>query len=238
MSERRRDTHRRHTLPAFVISEHVRPRLPLTPFEEEKLLPVRSLAKTVAALGAAVAVLAFALGYVSQGAVVLLIACTYVGAVWSVRLRMLWVTAALISIALVVVGYAEGHVLIGVLAAVAVVGWIAFQVGRTTHDPTTLRRLDTDAADPGAATSIAEFEALGFGRIGALSFDPLPGKTVIATVMLGPQPDRYAVVTDLVLDIVSTFGARELVTRNSASIVLQHRCLVNDLRGAAPTELA
>jgi len=215
-----------------------RPRLPLTPFEEEKAGPARRQAKLVAVLGVAVAILATALGHVGLGAVILLIACAYVGAVWSFRLRMLWVTAALLSIALVAAGYVLGYLLFGILAAVLVVGWMALRAGRVVLDPTTLRRLESDAADPGAATSIAEFEALGFERVGALSFDPVPGKTVIANVMLGPRDDRYAVVTDLVLEVISTFGERELVTRNSASLALQEACLANELRGAAPTELA
>lgn len=215
-----------------------RPRLPLTSFEQETFRPVQRLAKTVLVLGVAVALLAFALGYVEIGVVVVLIACAYVGAVWSLRLRMLWVTAMLMSIALVASGYVLGYPLLGALAAVLAVGWIALQVGRVVVDPTTLRRLESDPTDPGSAMSIAEFEALGFERIGALSVDPIPGKTVIANVMLGPRDDRYAVVTDLVLDVVSTFGERWLITRNSATVALHHECLANELRGAAPTELA
>ena len=215
-----------------------RPRLPLTSFEQGALRPVHRVTKIVLVLGVGVAVLSFARGFEDMGFVVGLITCAYIGAVWSARLRMLWVTAMFLSIALVGSGYVFGHLLLGVLAAVLVVGWIALKVGRVVVDLTTLRRLESDAVDPGAATSIAEFEALGFERLGALSFDPVPGKTVIANVMLGPRDDRYAVVTELALDVVSTFGERRLTTRNAASIALQHEFLTNDLRGAAPTELA
>ena len=48
---------------------------------------------------------------------------------------------------------------------------------------------------------------------------------------------EYAVVTDLVLDVISTFGRRWFSTRNSASAPLPPEYLSNDLRGAEPNEL-
>jgi hypothetical protein len=214
------------------------PRLPLTSFEDEKLRPAQRFAKLLSVFGAAVALLAFARGYPLVGVIVILMVCAYVSAVWSVRLRMLWVTAVLMTFAFVASGYAIGRPILGIAAAVLVVGWLAFRVGRVVIDPTTLRRVDTDEADPGTTASIAEFEALGFKRVGALAVDPVPGKTVIANLMIGPREDRYAVVTDLILDVISTFDGRLLTTANWAFVNVQPERLANVLRGATPTELA
>jgi hypothetical protein len=56
--------------------------------------------------------------------------------------------------------------------------------------------------------------------------------------MIGPQDDRWAAVTDVVLDVSSVFGRRVLVTRNSAESSLPEEFLTNDFRGAEPAELA
>jgi hypothetical protein len=216
----------------------MRPRLPLTSYEDEKLRPVQRFAKLLSVCGAAVALLAFARGYPEIGFTVVLIMCAYVAAVWSVRLRMLWVTAVLIAFGFVASAYALGRPILGIVAAVLVVGWLAARVGRVAIDPTTLRRLDTDEADPGAVASVAEFEALGFERIGALACDLVDGRTVIANLMIGPRNDRYVVVTDLILNVISTFNGRLLTTANFAFVNVLPERLANELRGATSTELA
>jgi hypothetical protein len=97
--------------------------------------------------------------------------------------------------------------------------------------------LPEPAVDPEAEGCVAAFEALGFEQVGAYAFDPEPEHTVVATLLLGPTRDEYAVVTDLVLNVVSLFGPRLLITRNSASMSLPPEYLANDLRGAAVDEL-
>lgn len=216
----------------------MRPRLPLTSYENEKLRGVRRFATLLAVFGAVSALLAFARGYPGIGLTVVLMVCAYVAVVWSVRLRMLWVTAVLMTFAFVASAYALGRPILGIVAAVLVVGWLAVRVGGVAIDPTTLRRLDTDDADPGAIVNIAEFEALGFERIGALACDLVDGRTVIENVMTGPRSDRYAVVTDLILNVISTFDGRLLTTANFAFVNVLPERLVNELRGATSTELA
>lgn len=91
--------------------------------------------------------------------------------------------------------------------------------------------------DPEATEHVAGFEALGFAPVGAYAFDPEPGRAAAVTVLLGPKADEYALVTDLVLDVVSIFGSRLFITANSAAAALPSEYLSNALRGADPDEI-
>jgi len=211
----------------------------LTSFEREKLRPARESALVVALLGIGVVALALWAGRETTAVLALLVLLAYVGAIWSIALRIPWLTALLISGAALVSGILVGYPLVGAIAAVVLFAWLAFQAGLSRSlNADSLRTLDPDAVDPEAVAGVAAYEALGFERAGAYGFEPAPGKEVVATLLIGPASDRYVVVTDLVMDVVSWFGERSLVTRNSASAPLPADCLANDLRGAEPAELA
>jgi hypothetical protein len=215
-----------------------RPRLPLTSFEREQLRPAYASAAVVSLLGLATAALALVTGNERIALLVLVVTGAYDLGILSVRLRIPWLTTLLLAVAAFVCGVLVGHPFVGVVAAVALAGWLVLGSSRLQLDPSSVQPLESTAVDPEAAEHAAAFEALAFEQAGALSFVPAPGKTVIETLLIGPEGDRYAVVTDLVLNVVSSFGGRILVTRNSALATVPPDVLGNDLRGATPAELA
>jgi len=73
----------------------------------------------------------------------------------------------------------------------------------------------------GAEDAVAAFEREGFTRAGGYAFNARPGsKRVVATVLVAPSRDRYAAVTDRVVEVTSRFGGE--------------RCLITANRGNAP----
>ena len=210
-----------------------RPQIPLSG-AERSLYP---FAVVVVVLGVAVATLALSVGRVALAALSVGVAATYALAVWSIQLRTPWLTAVLTGTAAIATGYLAGHPVVGAAVALFLVGWIA-QGAFVRFDPETIRVYSGDAMDPRSAAHVFAFESLGFQRVGALSFEPSPGKTIIATVLIGPGRDRYAVATDLVMTVQSVFGQRVLTTRNSGVATLPPEVLGNDLRGADAAELS
>lgn len=128
--------------------------------------------------------------------------------------RRYWLGLALLGTAAVILGFPIG-VVAGSLAAFFVLqvllnAVVARKVGRITLEP-----LDQALVMAGAETFVQQFSAEGFHVCGSYRFRTA-GKTVVMTVMAGPQSDRLAVVTDKVLQITSRFGSRSVVTANSA----------------------
>jgi hypothetical protein len=200
---------------------------------ERALYPFAAI---VAVLGVAVAILAVSAGRAALAALVLGIAAIYVVAIWSIRLRIPWVTALLVAAAACALGFLAGHVVIGVVFAALLVVWIARgAVVRLDADAITTHSGET--LDPLTAANVSAFGSLGFEPVGALSFKQGKRKEIVAMVMIGARRDRYAVATDLVLTVQSVFGHRFLTTRNSAVGTLPPEVLANDLRGADPAEL-
>jgi hypothetical protein len=215
-----------------------RPRLPLTSFERQKIHSARTIAVVLVVVGLAAAAIAASFGEVRFAAVVAAIPLLYAVNVLVAPLRLFWLALLLNGLIPALVGYLLGYPVLGVLVGVGVAGWLALSAVRGVQAvPDTLRPLPEPAVDPEAEGHVAAFEALGFEQVGAYAFDPGPDLTVIATLLLGPRRDEYAVVTDLVLNVVSVFGPRLLITRNSASMSLPPEYLANDLRGAAVDEL-
>jgi len=209
-----------------------RPRLPLRD-SERALYPFAAI---VAVLGVAVAILALSAGRMTLAALVLGVAAIYVVAIWSIRLRIPWLTALLVAATACALGFLAGHVVIGVAIAALLVAWIA-RGALVRLDADAITTHSGDALDPQSAAHVSAFRSLGFEPVGALSFQRSNGKEIIATVMIGPRGDRYAVATDLVMTVQSVFGHRFLTTRNSAVGTLPPEVLANDLRGADPSEL-
>jgi hypothetical protein len=110
--------------------------------------------------------------------------------------------------------------------------------GRLPSDatPDNVRRAPDDAVGVGAEEFVRTFRELGYHQVGALSFRVF-GFDVIETLMIGPNADRYAEVTDAAINVVSRFGHRTLLTRNSGMTALPPGVLASDLRGADPREL-
>ena len=148
--------------------------------------------------------------------------------------RRYWVGLGLLGAAMVILGFPIG-VVAGALAAffalqllINVV--VARKIGRIT-----LERLDHPAVMPGAEEFARQFTAEGFRTCGSYRFH-IGGRPVVLTVMAGPKSDRLAVVTDKVLQVSSRFGARSVVTTNSAVAPLPADVLRQHVAGG-PAEL-
>lgn len=127
-------------------------------------------------------------------------------------------------------------ILIGGLAAASLVASVRWKWVPRSLVPGNVTRAPDDAVGEGAERFLGEFEELGYRQVGALSFRTM-GFDVIESIMIGPNRDRFAQVTDAVITVVSHFGERSLLTRNSGLTGVPSHVLTNDLRGAGPDEL-
>ena len=128
--------------------------------------------------------------------------------------RRYWLGIGLLGTAAAILGFSIG-IVAGSLAGLFVLQFllnvaVARKVGRITLEP-----LDQPLVMAGAEGFVQQFSAEGFRMCGSYRFHTA-GKTVVMTVMAGPERDRLAVVTDKVLQITSRFGRRSVVTTNSA----------------------
>lgn len=216
-----------------------RPRVPLTEFEREHVRMLRNAGAVFLVAGLATAGVLVVLGYSRAAAAIAAVAALFFVGALVAPLRVAWLRMLLYALMPVVVFAIFGYAVFGaLLGAVFAVSLVLFAVRDLRSVPSTLRALEGPAVDPEAAVHVAAFEELGFEQAGAYAFDPVRGKTVVATLLVGPERDEYVVVTDLVLVLTSLFGARVFLTRNSASASLPPEYLSNDLRGAEPRELA
>jgi hypothetical protein len=215
-----------------------RPRLPLTEFERKKLDKAQSVAVVALLVGLVAATLVAWLGEVRFALIALAVPVAYLAAVLVTPLRIFWLSILLYALAPALAGYLLGYPVLGVVAGVAVAGWIVLGAMRGLRAvPATIRPLEAVTVDLEATEHVAAFETLGFEPVGAYAFDPEPGRSVVVTVLLGPDGDQYVLVTDLVLDVVSIFGSRLFITANSAVASLPPEYLSNTLRGAEPDEI-
>ena len=215
-----------------------RPRLPLTEFERKKIDNAQSVAVAALLVGLVAATLVAWVGEARLALVALAVPLVYLAAVLVTPFRIFWLTILLYSLIPALAGYLLGFAVLGVVAGLAVAGWIVLGAMRGLRVvPATVRPLEAVTVDPEAAEHVATFEGLGFEPVGAYAFDAEPGRSVVVTVLLGPKGDQYALVTDLVLDVVSIFGSRLFITANSAVAPLPPEYLSNALRGADPDEI-
>jgi hypothetical protein len=133
-------------------------------------------------------------------------------------LKLAWGAYALLAAGLAV----DGRWLAAVVALAALVALVVYGIAGTVR---LLRRLGSLETEPvgaeqvmtGAEAEVAKFEAEGFRRVGGYSAT-INERPVIFTVMVGPDADRFAVVTDNVVQVTSRFGGRFLVTTNAAGL--------------------
>lgn len=102
-----------------------------------------------------------------------------------------------------------------------------------------LELVGPDEVDPGAMAWVAELEAAGFRRVGGYrAVIPLFRKRVTASVLVGPDGDRFAVVTDRMSDVVSRYEGRWLVTTSSGLVPVPEHILRQLVVQGNPSELA
>ncbi len=135
-------------------------------------------------------------------------------------------------------GWLFGRLGLGLVVGTAFVVYLVVRSRTLPSDLTadTILAAAADAVGPGAERFVEEFAGIGYRQVGAYTFRAM-GNEIVASVMRGPANDRYAIVTDAILTVTSRFGARSLVTRNSAVSRLPPFSLDNPLRGADPEEL-
>jgi hypothetical protein len=102
-------------------------------------------------------------------------------------------------------------VVFAAVGAVAVLLSLRFARPLPRHGP---EPAGPDEAMPGAEGFISDFGTAGFRRVGGYRW-ALRGRLVISTVLAPAGMDRYAIVTDRVLEVASRFGDRMLITTNS-----------------------
>jgi hypothetical protein len=92
---------------------------------------------------------------------------------------------------------------------------------------------------PGAEAAVAAFEAVGFTRAGGYAFSMRPGaKRIVGTVLVAPSGDRYAVVTDRVVELSSRFaGDHWLLTANRGNLPLPGDILRQVVARGLPAKL-
>jgi hypothetical protein len=215
-----------------------RPRLPLTEFERKKIENARSIAVATLLVGLVAAALVAWLGELRLALTASAVPLVYLVAVLVTPLRIFWLTILLYALVPALAGYLLDYAVLGLVAGAGLAAWMVLGAMRgLSAVAATIRPLEAVTVDPGATEHVAAFEALGFEPVGAYAFDPEPGRAVAVTVLLGPNADEYALVTDLVLDVVSIFDSRLFITANSAVAALPPEYLSNALRGANPDEI-
>ena len=149
--------------------------------------------------------------------------------------RRYWLGLGLLGGAMVILGFPFG-VVAGSLILLFALQWLLTFVVARKVSRITLESLEQPAVMPGAEELVQQFAAEGFRVLGAYRFET-GGRLVVLTVMLGPQPDRLAVVTDKVWQVTSRFGRRSLLTTNRAVAPLPADVLRQQVAGGFPAEL-
>lgn len=144
----------------------------------------------------------------------------------------------LMILAFTAVGWLLDQPVIGLAAGVAFSVYGVVSSRRLPADLTSDTVVETaaDAVGEGAEDFVGQFVQLGYRQVGALTFRT-QGHEIVESIMIGPEGDRYAMVTDAILAITSRFGSRSLVTRNSALSRMAPEMLDNPLQGGSPAEL-
>ena len=203
-----------------------------------------SLARVFFGTGAVAALVAsgvlLILGDVRGAAAAIVVAASALTFLSTARTRFRWPRGSwlgfgLLGSGLVILGFPPATVVIGLaglfvlqLVATAVV---VHRVGRITFE-----RLDHAAIMPGAEALAQQFVVEGFRVAGGYGCR-IGGKRVLLTVMIGPQRDRLAVVTDKVWYVVSRFGQRTLVTGSSGAAPVPPGVLRQQIADGSPAEL-
>jgi hypothetical protein len=146
-----------------------------------------------------------------------------------------WLVIGLLAVAFLMLGLPL-IVVLGTAIALFVLQLLANVIVARNVGRLTLERLADPAVMAGAEELVREFFAEGFRMIGSYRFHT-GGKLVILTVMIGPERDRLAVVTDRVWQAVSRFGTRSLLTTNSALSPLPVNVLRQQVVDGGPPEI-
>jgi hypothetical protein len=167
----------------------------------------------------------------------LAISAAYVLATWANPASpLIWVAIGGIVTILVIL---DPNVLTVTLAVAAgALFWLRGRKQITRVNTSTIRPVADDAIMTGAERFVSELAELGWRQAGAYEFDSRSA-TVTASVLVHPELDRHAEITDMVFAIESRFeDGLILITMSSARAGLPPNYLANIVFGATPAELA
>jgi hypothetical protein len=147
-----------------------------------------------------------------------------------------WLVVGLIAGAFLILGLPL-MVIVGAAVALFVLQLVANVLVARKVGRIELETLADPAVMAGAEELVRQFLADRFRLIGGYRFSTA-GRLVILTVMIGPERDRLAVVTDRVWQTVSRFGTRSLLTTNSALAPVPPEVLRQQVVDGGPPEVA
>lgn len=148
-----------------------------------------------------------------------------------------WIATALLFVGIGLVG-SPLFALFLLAVAVALQLWLSRRMRRRL--PADLE-VAGDEVMPGAEEAVAAFEAAGFRRTGAYATQVpqlLGTKRAVVSVLAAAGADRFAVATDRVVEVVSRFGDRWLLTTSSGLAPLTGSTLRQLVARGSPAELA
>jgi hypothetical protein len=149
-----------------------------------------------------------------------------------------WLATGLLFVGIALVG--SPFFALAILAgAVLLQLWLSRRM--RTRISADLEVVESDEVMPGAEQAVAAFEAAGFLRTGAYAtqIPRLRGtRRVVVSVLTGPERDRFAIATDRIVEVVSRFGDRWLLTINSGTAPLSADKLRQVVARGGPAELA
>jgi hypothetical protein len=210
-------------------------RRPPLPRSAQRIVWLARAASTVGlAFGLYLAARLAAHGAAAPAMLVLSIAGAYAISTWLNPLSpWMWIALAVLTGLFV----ASDHGPISITLAVALVVLFWLRSRPQVPSVSSLTPIFTDEVMPRAATFVAELTDRGWEHVGGYAFQT--GRTpVTAAVLLHPEGDRYAAITDMVYAIESRFDdARVLLTINSGRASLPPFYLTNVVK-ASPADLA
>jgi hypothetical protein len=197
----------------------------------------RALAAAAFVVGLSMAMLAAREGETVLAMLFVAISVAYVLGTWANPLSpMLWIAIGTIVVVLLILD--PGALTITLAIGTAVLFWLRGRKQSTPIDASTLRPVAPEAVMPGAEEYVGRLTDRGWRQAGAYEFDALTS-AVIASVLVHPDLDRHAEITDMVFAIESRFeGSLILLTISSGRTRLPPNYLANDVLGASPDELA
>lgn len=196
------------------------------------------LARAISTVGLVIAALIAAIwlseGNTGQALLVLGVAAAYALVTWLNPLSpIFWVVVGVLSALFVLTD--PGIVSITLAVALVVLFWMRGRIQAPSLS--SLTPIFTDEVMAGAERWVGELTDLGWEHVGGYSFESAKVPVTVA-VLLHPDADRHAVITDVVFAIESRYDdSRFLLTINSGRAALPPSYLPNIVRGT-PGDLA
>jgi hypothetical protein len=198
---------------------------------------MRAISGVAAIIGGYLAAQLVSQGETLLAVLYLTIAIAYLLTTWTNPLSpLLWVgIGAVIAVFLIL---DPGVMSVALAIAAAALFWMRGRKRSSPVDPGSLCPVSPESVMEGAHSYVAELIESGWRQAGAYCFDS-PRVPVTVSVLVHPDLDRHAEITDMVFSIESRFQESLILISNSSGRAgLPPSYLTNDVAGASPAELA